>query len=263
VLAGRYRVLKKLGSGGIGTVYLVKDKKLDTPVALKLLRESLQFDEQSIALLRREVRLARLVSHPNVARIYELMDWEGHEFITMEYVDGRTLAAELSAKGPFSPEQGQVLLRQICAGLSAAHGAGVVHRDLKPSNIQIEPNGRAVILDFGIARSTVASTITDVERIVGTPLYMAPEQFEKGTIDARADLYSLGALAFEVFAGRPPFQADSVVTLASMHAQEEPPELLQLRPDVSPRLAAVIQRCLEKSPERRFSSAADVAAYLA
>ena len=263
VLAGRYLVLKKLGSGGIGTVFLVEDKKLDTPVALKLLRESLQFDEESIALLRREVRLARLVSHPNVARIFELMDWEGHEFITMEYVDGRTLAVECSAKGPFSPEQGQLLLRQICAGLSAAHGAGVVHRDLKPSNIQIEPSGRAVILDFGIARSTFASTITDVERIVGTPLYMAPEQFERGTIDARADLYSLGALAFEVFAGRPPFQADSIVALASMHAQETPPDILQLRPDLPPRLAAVIQRCLEKSPDRRFSSAADLAAYLA
>jgi serine/threonine-protein kinase len=262
VIAGRYQVLQKLGSGGVGTVFLVQDRKLETPVALKLLRESLLNDPAGVALLRREVRLARLVSHPNVARIHELLDWEGQEFITMEYVNGRTLAVELYTEGPFSPEKGRLLLRQVCAGLSAAHGAGVVHRDLKPSNIQIEPDGRAVILDFGIARSALAATTLDVDRVAGTPLYMAPEQFKGGAVDARADLYSLGALAFEVFTGRPPFQADSIVALASMHAQEEPPEILLLRPDLPPRLSAVIHRCLEKEPDRRFSSAADLAACL-
>jgi CheY-like chemotaxis protein/predicted Ser/Thr protein kinase/two-component sensor histidine kinase len=265
IIAERYKVASQLGKGGMGIVFKVMDQKLNTDVALKLLRHDLDPDRQTLDRLYREVKLARLVSHTNVARIYDVGDWDGHEFITMEYIDGETLGHRLKIKGAQPVAEAQDLLRQVCAGLLAAHTAGIIHRDLKPHNIMLDRSGRAVILDFGIAKwaANLHHTGTETQKMLGTPFYMAPEQFQEGRVDNRTDIYALGVVAFEIVTGQRPFDASSSVALAYKHTEEDPPDPLELRPDLSPRLAAVILRCLEKSPHNRFGSVSEILSLLA
>jgi len=265
VLAERYEVLGRLGEGGMGTVYHARDLKLTADVALKLVRHDLEIDPRRLARLYREVKLARLVSHPNVARIYDLGEWEGHEFISMEYIQGQTLDEQLKRGGAFPVTEGQRVLLQLCSGLAAAHAAGIVHRDLKPSNIMLERGGRVVILDFGIARWTSTVQAADTETkggAIGTPHYMAPEQFEAGDVDHRADIYSLGLVGYEMFTDAKLFEADNAVALAYKHAYEAPPDPQTLRPDLPPRIAAVILRCLAKDPRERFGSVREIMSLL-
>ncbi len=261
VLSQRYEVVRMIGEGGMSAVYQCKDLKLSIDVALKIIRADLDTDDNLKKRLYHEVKLARLVNHPNIARIFDLKEWQNYEFITMEYIEGQTLKQHLTHHGKLSLKEGQRILRQICSGLSAAHVAGVMHRDLKPSNIMLEPNnGRIVILDFGIAQwiSHKQPEKIETKGISGTPLYMSPEQFEDEKLDQRTDIYSFGVLAFEIFTGRRPFTSESVATLAVKHVQEAPPHLLELRPDLPPRLAAVILRCLEKRPQDRFGSVREI-----
>jgi predicted Ser/Thr protein kinase len=264
VLAGRYAVLKKLGRGGMGVVYQVQDLKLETEIALKLLLRDFQDDPQGRKRLYREAKLARFVSHPNVARIYDLGEWEGHEFISMEYIQGRSLAQRLKTGDPIDLDQGLDVFRQICEGLAAAHLAGVIHRDLKPSNIMLEQGGRAVIMDFGIARWSPSSPQTDTgtRSTAGTPLYMSPEQFSGGDIDHRADIYALGCVAFEIFTGQRPFSADHDAGLGYQHTHLSPPHPRKLKPDLPPLLSAVILRCLRKRPADRFGRVEEITAFL-
>ncbi len=264
VLGDRYKVIRPLGEGGMGTVYLTHDVKLGTNVALKLLRQDHQGGQRRTSRLLHEVKLARLVSHPNVARIYDIDEAEGFDFISMEYVSGEPLDGRLSAEGQLSVKQGLDVVRQLCAGLGAAHAAGIVHGDLKPANIMLEEGGRVVILDFGIARWASAIKQNRAEsQALGTPFYMAPEQFKGNDGDHRADIYALGVLAFEVFTGRRTLCGDKLVSIAYQHANEQPEPPQQLNPEIPPRLAAVILTCLAKTPHDRFGSVGEIATCLA
>ncbi len=263
VLADRFRIERCLGEGGMGEIFLAIDLKLETAVALKVVRQDLK-RERHIKSLYREVKLTRLINHPNVAQMHNLHEWQEHEFITMEYIEGQSLEERLKENPSISIDRAKHILLQLCTGLSAAHLAGVVHGDLKPANIMLGQNWRTVILDFGISRwiTSPSMTNTQTNTYCGTPFYMAPEQFEGKPLDIRSDIYSLGVVAFELFTGRKPFVADHVVRLAYLHAQEKPPDPLDLRSGLHPRIAAVILRCLEKAPKNRFNAVAEISALL-
>src|SRR3954470_24570046 len=195
VVANRYEIVRWLGGGGMGRVYEVKDTELGERVALKVLRGGLS--EEATERFRREVRLTRRIQHRNVARMFDIGEHNGDKFLTMELVDGAPLTRELGSGLPWLRVQSRAM--QICAGLSAAHDAGVIHRDLKPDNVMIErATDRAVITDFGIARSGDDASVTQVGVVIGTPRYMAPEQLAGQDIDLRADVFSLGVMLFEL-----------------------------------------------------------------
>jgi DNA-binding response OmpR family regulator len=264
-VARRYKIIKRLGQGGWGTVYQARDIKLATDVALKMVNVETDASQRALKNLYWEVKLARLINHPNVARIYDISEWQGFEFVSMECIEGQTLSERLKPADGLPQAEGLEILRQVCAGLAAAHAAGIVHRDLKPSNIMLEEGGRVVILDFGTARwaSQLKEDSTGTQqRFLGTPLYMAPEQFSGEDVDLKADIYSLGVMAFEMFTGRRPFIATNPVALGYQHVHVPPMEPLALRSDLLPRLSVIILRCLEKSPQKRFHSVQEIRALL-
>jgi serine/threonine-protein kinase len=254
VFADRYEVQAPLGRGGMGAVYLVRDRQLDELVALKLLTLD---SERAVERFRREVRLARRVTHPNVARTHDLGDHQGTHFLTMEYVRGNALDRVLE-NGALPAQRAVDIATQIAAGLEAAHAAGVIHRDLKPANVLIADDGRVVITDFGIARPARDDTHThETGALVGTPHYMAPEQVLGRPVDARTDVYALGIILFELLTGRLPFDADTPIAAALVRTQDAPldPRSLASVPDP---LAELVLRCLAREPEARPPRAAAV-----
>ena len=264
-LANRYEILGLVGSGGMGAVYRVRDAELGEVVALKMLRPEWTSQPQALERFRQEVRLARRVTHRNVARTFDIGEHEGERFLTMELVEGQSLAALLADKGALVGEALLPLAEPICAALAAAHAAGVVHRDLKPENILIGRDGRVVVTDFGIAHAHRDGGGTAFGGVVGTPAYMAPEQLQVGTrVDHRADLYALGAVLFEMVTGESAFRGDSLMGLLAMRANlTEPPSPRLRNPTVSAATAAVVMRCMAQSPADRFASAEEVAVALA
>jgi signal transduction histidine kinase/DNA-binding response OmpR family regulator len=262
VINARYEVVRVLGRGGMGNVYLAQDLKLETNVALKMMHHHLQMDSSQAIRIYREVKLARLISHPNAARIFDIDNWRGLEFITMEYIAGVTLKQRIQAEGAFPLDEGVRVVRELCLGLGAAHAAHIVHRDLKPSNVMLRRDGRVVILDFGIAKSVALQDTGSHDRALGTPHYMAPEQFKGEEVDGRTDIYSLGVVAYEIFTGRRPFAGENLATLGYKHAHERPEDPMTLRPDLPPRLAAVILGCLEKDPRDRFNAVSEIVSLL-
>lgn len=259
LFAGRYEVRSLLGRGGMGAVYRVLDRKLDEEVALKLLTLS---TERAVERFLREVRLARRVTHPNVARTHDLGEHDGVHFLTMEYVRGRALDRVLDEEQKLAPERAARIAVEIAAGLEAAHTAGVVHRDLKPANVLIGDDGRVVLTDFGIARATQLETRTrETGTVLGTPDYMAPEQMMGQRTDARCDIYALGLILFEMLTGRLPWEADTPLATVMMRMHRPPLDPRTLGP-VPDALAELILRCLERDRERRPGSAAEVAALL-
>jgi hypothetical protein len=259
-LAGRYRIIGLLGRGGMGEVYRADDLKLDQPVALKFLPQALSGNAAALASFHSEVRLARQISHPNVCRVYDIGEFDGQHFLSMEFIDGEDLASLLRRIGRLPSDKAAEFAREICAGLAAAHDKGVLHRDLKPSNIMIDGRGDARIADFGLAG--LAGRLTESDSFAGTPAYMAPEQMDGVDLTVRSDIYSLGLILYEMVTGKRPFEADSLVELIRLH-QEEPPEPPSNRVNgVDPVVERVILRCLEKSPDRRFPSALALSAAL-
>jgi predicted ATPase/tetratricopeptide (TPR) repeat protein/GNAT superfamily N-acetyltransferase len=259
LLSGRYRVVRLLGSGGMGRVYEVVDEVLGIDVALKTLRRAAAGPE-AVRALKREVLLARLVTHPNVCRIYDLGQAGDTWFITMELLRGETLAQRLRRSGPLAVTDAIRYARPIIEGLGAAHRAGVVHRDFKPENTMIVgSNGdeRVVVTDFGIARSTGA--VVDEATISGTPAYMAPEQVRGDPIGPATDIYALGLVLFEMVTGRLPFEGGSPLELATRRLFETPPSAGSLAPDLDVHWERAIARCLRLAPEDRFASVAVVA----
>jgi serine/threonine-protein kinase len=255
-LAGRYQILRRLGTGGMGAVYAALDLELDETIALKLLRSELASSAGVLERFRREVKLARRVTHPNVARTYELGEHAGVRFLTMEYVDGESLASLLRQRGRMEESRAVAIALPICAALQAAHQAGVVHRDIKPDNVMVARDGRVVLTDFGIARGG----LDQAERtLVGTPRYMAPEQVSGGALTARTDLYSLGATLYEMLSGEPPFDGPTLTDLLIARLQAAPPDVRERVPGLSPALALVVRRAMEPEPEARFASAAELA----
>jgi TolB-like protein/predicted Ser/Thr protein kinase len=262
VFAGRYEVLALVGAGGMGTVYRARDRELDEIVALKLLQRDVVDQPGMLDRFRQEVKLARRVTHRNVARTYDIGEHEGEKFLTMEFVEGESLSAKIAREGSLGRHEGVAVVEGLCAGLSAAHAAGVVHRDLKPDNILIATDGRVVITDFGIARalSDGAAGLT-VGLALGTPMYMAPEQVEgRRDLDARADIYALGAILYEIVTGEHPFQGESIWAIAAARLTQPPPDPRAKNPHLPARAAEIIQKCMARDRDDRYASVSDVLA---
>jgi serine/threonine-protein kinase len=259
-LGKRYRIVGLLGRGGMGEVYRADDLELGQTVALKLLPAEFSANEQALTLLRNEVRVARQIAHPNVCRVYDIGEHEGHAFVSMEYVDGEDLHGLLRRIGRLPREKGLDIARQLCAGLAAAHENGILHRDLKPANIMLDGRGRVRIMDFGLAG--FATEIGEGEPPAGTIAYMAPEQVAGRGLSQRSDIYALGLVLYELFTGRRVFEARSLAEMQSLQRGGPPASLSELVAGVEPAVESAVLRCLELDPERRPSSAHVVAAAL-
>ncbi len=261
LLASRYRIVALLGKGGMGEVYRADDLTLGQAVALKFLPDEAARDEGLLERFRNEVRIARRVSHPNVCRVYDVGDVDGHTFFTMEYVDGEDLASLLRRIGRLPGDKALDIARQLCAGLAAAHSKGVLHRDLKPANIMLDGRGQVVITDFGLAG--VADDIRGNEIRSGTPAYMAPEQLAGKEVSTRSDIYALGLVLYEVFTGKRAFAdkpADKLVGVAHGSGDRTPSRPSSVVKDLDPIVEKVILRCLEVEPGARPATALAVAA---
>jgi serine/threonine-protein kinase len=266
LIAGRYRIEGLIGRGGMGAVYRARDTELDEVVALKVLSNELGTSADSIERFKREVKLARRVTHPNVARTFDIGEHAGTRFLTMEFIDGESLSDLMHAKGQLSLGRVLAIAGDICGGLSAAHKAGVVHRDLKPDNVMVASDGRVVITDFGIAREPIGAAAAKhtIGGIVGTPAYMAPEQVEaRPDIDARADVFAFGVMLFELLTGQLPYKGESALTLAAARLYTDAPDPSTLRPDLPPGICQVVLRCLSREVAARFSDASELAMALA
>jgi serine/threonine-protein kinase len=259
VLAGRYRVVGLIGRGGMGEVYRADDMKLGQTVALKFLPEGLERDATRLTRFFAEVRIARQVTHPNVCRVYDTGEFEGQHFISMEYVDGEDLRSLLRRIGRLPREKAVQIARQLCAGVAAAHEQGILHRDLKPANVMVDGRGRVRITDFGLAG--LAEGFEGAEIRAGTPSYMAPEQLEGKQVSVRSDIYALGLVLYELFTGKPAYEARTPAELRRMH-QTSPPTPSSFVEGFDESVERVILRCLEKEPLRRPASALSVAAAL-
>jgi serine/threonine protein kinase len=261
-LAARYEILDTLGEGGMGMVYRVRDRETSEILALKLLRPEIARDPAMMERFKNEILLAHRITHKNVCRIYDFNRVGDLAYFTMEYVDGESLRAYLKRAGKLTPERTIDLARQIAAGLTEAHAQGVVHRDLKPENVMLGRDGLVKLLDFGIARALGSDTAT-TRTIMGTPEYMAPEQSQGKPVDQRVDLYALGLILYESLTGRRAFSGATPVEVALKQLKEKPLPPKKFLPSVPPHLEAVVLRCLEKEPPRRFASAAELQRALA
>jgi serine/threonine-protein kinase len=259
VLAGRYELLGMIGTGGMGNVYKARDLELDEVVALKMLLPGVVATEGMLELFRSEVKLARRVTHANVGRVFDIGEHQGDKFLTMELVDGESLGARLRRGLRFSLARALEIAAAVCAGLGAAHAAGVVHRDLKPDNVLISRGGRVVVTDFGIARALSEGISRAAASMAGTPAYMAPEQFQGHDGDARTDIYAFGALLYEMLTGEPPWPGGSVLAVATARLLQPPPDPRVKRPDVPVPLAALVRRCMARLPGDRPASVDEVA----
>ncbi len=262
-LAGRtlggYRFLHKLGSGGMADVYLAEQFSLHRRVAVKVLRPATLQHPEAVDRFAQEARAAAALIHGNIVQIHEVGCIEGIHFLAEEFVAGPSLRAWLKEQGPLGAEAVLSLLMQVAAALECAEGGGVVHRDIKPENLLVTPRGEVKVADFGLARVLHDNLeLTQTGMALGTPLYMSPEQSHGGKVDIRSDLYSLGATAYHLVTGQPPFRGTTGVAVALAHAKE-PLELLRnVRPDFPAAVAGVIERLLEKDKKSRFQSASEL-----
>lgn len=263
VVADRYEIVGMLGAGGMGTVYRARDRELDEIVALKVLRRELASAPGILERFRREVKLARRVTHRNVARTFDIGEHEGDRFLTMEFVEGEMLGSLLARRGRLSPAEVVRITLDVCAGLGAAHDASVLHRDLKPENVILASDGRAIVTDFGIARAAATSGAElghTAGGFIGTPAYMAPEQVEgRADLDARTDLYALGAMLFELLTGDTAWKGDSVVAIAAARLLHPPPDPRTIVANLPPTIAGVVTRLMARDRAQRFASAAETA----
>ena len=257
LFANRYRIESILGRGGMGIVYKAIDTQLDEPVAIKTLPgDVMQRSPEELERFKREIRLARKITHRNVLRTYDYGQAEGVYFISMECVRGYTLA-ELLEESPnhrLAPRVALGIARQICRGLQAAHEQGIIHRDIKPQNVLIDHKGEVKLMDFGIARVAEAKEgMTQAGLIVGTPHYMSPEQVQGKQLDPRSDVYSMGVLMYEMVVGMKPFAAPSLTAVLTAHVTETPKPPIQERPDIGREVNDIIVRCLAKNPKDRYA----------
>jgi serine/threonine-protein kinase len=260
---GRYRLERPLGHGGMATVYLGHDSELDRPVAVKVLAESLAGDEAFRRRFLREARVAARLSHPNVVAVYDAGEESGRPYIVMEYVEGRTLAEVLGQRGQLPADEAVGLGLQACRGLEHAHAAGLVHRDVKPQNLLLRRDGTLKIADFGIARAADATALTHVGTVLGTAAYLAPEQALGEAVTSAADVYSLGAVLYELITGRPPYEFESLADLAAKQEEGAITAVSELAPTVPRLVEDAVMRSLARNPSDRPSSAAALAAELA
>ena len=257
----RYQVQSEIGQGGMGIVYKVRDTDMMEIVALKVLKPEIAADETMRETLRKEVALARKVTHRNVCRIYEFHRSNASACVSMEFVDGESLLAKLRRAGPLPVAESISIAREVCAGLGEAHSQGIVHRDLKPANIMLGTNGSVKVMDFGIARLS-QDTGQHTRTFVGTPNYMSPEQVELKSTGPRSDIYSLGLVLYEMVTGVAAFQGESPILVALDQLRRVPKRPAQIVPSVPSALEQVILKCLEKQPSKRYSSVDELDAAL-
>lgn len=266
MFAGRYRIDQIIGRGGMGVVYRANDTQLDEPVAIKtLMGEVLGRSPEELERFKREIRLARKITHRNVLRTYDYGEADGTYFISMEFVRGYTLN-ELLDEAPsrqMAPRVAAGIARQISRGLEAAHEQGIVHRDIKPQNVLIDHRGEVKLMDFGIARMAEApEAMTQAGLIIGTPHYMSPEQVQGKALDSRSDVYSMGIMLYEMLAGHRPFESSSLTGVLTAHLTEQPRPVIEFRPEIGRELNAIIMRCLAKDPAARYADAGALLAEL-
>jgi serine/threonine protein kinase/Flp pilus assembly protein TadD len=258
LLGARYQVLRILGQGGMGAVYQARDQELDRTIALKVIRPELASNPSILARFKQELILSRNVTHKNVIRIFDLGEAEGTKFITMEYVEGENLRGILRRKGKFHSKEAVTVIQQICRALEAAHAEGVIHRDLKPQNVMQDPQGRVVVMDFGLARSLESDGMTQTGALVGTLEYMSPEQALGSSLDQRSDLFAVGLIFYELLTGKSPYKADTAIAslMKRTHERAIPPSDVDASVPVS--LSAIVSRCLEREPEDRYQTASEL-----
>jgi len=258
---GRYRIVRKLGAGGMADVYLAEDQELGRRIAIKILNDRHANDDQFIERFRREAKNAAALNHPNIVSIYDRGEAEDTYYIAMEYLDGRTLKELIVGHGPAPVNVAIEYARQVLSALRFAHRHGIVHRDIKPHNVLVDREGRVKVTDFGIARAG-ASQMTEAGSIVGTAQYLSPEQARGGDVDQRSDLYSLGVVLYELLTGQTPFEGDTPVEIAMKHLSTVPRAPSQLRRDIPRDLDMVVMRALAKDPDERYQSADEMEADL-
>jgi eukaryotic-like serine/threonine-protein kinase len=258
-LAGRYELDKVIGRGGMSTVHRATDTVLGRTVAIKVLSVALaEGDPVWVARFQREARAAASLTHPGVATVYDTGVEDGTRFIVMECLPGKSLAMILHDEAPLAAARAVRIGAQVADVLSAAHAIGIVHRDIKPGNVMVAPDGTVKVLDFGIARSSDGTTLTQTVSVLGTAAYMAPEQALGQAADARSDIYSLGCVLYAMLAGAPPFSGDLAAAVLHQHVNSEPSSLRDAMPAVPPPLAGLVDRMLAKSPRDRPQSAGEV-----
>ena len=267
---GPYEIVAPLGAGGMGEVYRAKDARLGREVAVKVLPASFSNDPDRLRRSEQEARAAGVLNHPNITAVHDIGTVDGAPYVVTELLEGETLRSRL-AGGPLAPRRAIEYALQIAHGLAAAHEKGIVHRDLKPENLFVTKDGRVKILDFGLAKLTqpekagpqtslpTETAGTEPGVVLGTLGYMSPEQVRGRTADARSDIFSFGAILYEMLSGRRAFHGDSAAETMSAILREEPPDLSVTNQSVSPGLERIVRHCIEKNPEQRFHSAHDVA----
>jgi tetratricopeptide (TPR) repeat protein/predicted Ser/Thr protein kinase len=255
LLGARYEILKLLGQGGMGAVYKAADREVDRIVALKVIRPEMASDPEVLGRFKQELLLSSKVTHRNVIRIYDIGEAQGTRFITMEYLDGETLHQLLKRRQKLEVAEAVDIVEQVSCGLAAAHQEGIIHRDLKPANIMIETSGRAVLMDFGLARTFSGDGMTQAGTMLGTMEYMSPEQAQGKDVKASSDIFTLGLILYELLAGTTPFRADSAIASLLMRTQQRAAPLVNVDKNIPGTLSSIVSKCLEKDPARRYQSA--------
>jgi len=257
-LGERYHIIRQLGEGGMGEVFLARDRELDRDIALKIIRADLAANPAILERFKREIQLSTNVTHKNILRVYDLGEAKGVKFLTMQYVPGLDLAALMRREAPMPVPRIVEIFRQICEGLQAAHEQGVIHRDLKPQNILLDDRGRVAIADFGLAKSLDYGTLTEAGKVIGTPHYMSPEQVKGIELDQRSDIYSLGIILYEMLTGTLPFTGGSAWEVMMQRTQRTPRPASDHNPKIPRYLVKVLDRCLQIDPNLRYASTADI-----
>jgi len=270
LIAGRYEIREHIATGGMASVFKTWDHRVERIVAIKILRSLDKNDSRAVERFRREARAAAALAHPNAVTIYDFVEEAGQYFLVMEYIHGPTLKQLIGQRRQLQPREAIEIAVQVCSVLQVAHARGFIHRDIKPQNIMLTWSGGGnagnlgdggawvKLTDFGIVRVAEDAGLTNSGIVLGTADYLSPEQARGETLTASSDLYSLGVVMFEMLTGRPPFVGPTAVSIAMQHASTNPPSLRQFNPAIPPALEQLVLRTLQKEPEDRFSSAAEM-----
>jgi serine/threonine-protein kinase len=259
---GDFQLLRQLGQGGMGQVYLAEQVSLKRKVAIKVMRPDLAFNDVSYQRFKAEAEAIARVTHPNIVQVYALGEENGLHYMALEYVEGRNLREYLSKKGTTDTPLALSILRQVASGLQRASEIGIIHRDIKPENILLTKRGEVKVADFGLSRYLRSDqndvNLTQTGMTMGTPLYMSPEQVQGLALDARTDIYSLGITCYQMLTGAPPFKGKNAFELATQHVSTAPKPLMELRPDVPADVCAMVHKMIAKEPARRYQTCTDL-----